>query len=261
MEIIIVDTPADVAKVAADYLGHYANKGSNIGVATGSTPLATYQELIRRYQAGKVTFKDCSFFALDEYVGLPIEHEQSYYHVIHNEISDHVDIDPANVHLPDGLAADIPAACAEYERMIVDAGGIDIQLLGIGSNGHIGFNEPSSSLNSLTRIKTLHPQTVKDNSRFFDSPEEVPYHVLTQGLGTISRARHLLLLATGAGKAHAVAAAVEGPVSASCPASILQMHPQATVVVDSEAAAELKNREYYEFTYTMKAPWQKDMWK
>lgn len=261
MEIIIVDTPADVANIAANYLGHYANEGANIGVATGSTPLATYRELIRRYEAHEVTFKDCSFFALDEYVGLPTAHEQSYYHVIHNEIADHIDIDPANVHLPNGLAEDIPAACEGYERMIADAGGIDIQLLGIGANGHIGFNEPSSSLSSLTRIKTLHPQTVADNSRFFDSPDDVPHHVLTQGLGTISRAGHLLLLATGSGKAPAVAAAVEGPVSASCPASILQMHPQATIVVDREAASQLKNKEYYEFTYANKAQWQRDMWK
>lgn len=260
MEIIIVESDAEVANVASNYLAHYANKGANIGVATGSTPLATYRELIHRYEAGEVTFKDCQFFALDEYVGLPIEHEQSYYHVIHSELSDHVDIDPKNVHLPNGLAEDMAAACADYERKIIDAGGIDIQLLGIGSNGHIGFNEPSSSLSSVTRVKTLHPQTVKDNSRFFDSPEQVPYHVLTQGLGTISRAGHLLLLATGAGKAAAVAAAAEGPVSASVPASILQMHPQATVVVDCAAAANLKNKEYYEFTYAHKVQWQKDMW-
>lgn len=177
--------------------------------------------------------------------------------MIHNEFSDHVDIDPQRVHIPDGMASDIDAACKAYEQAIVDAGGVDIQLLGIGSNGHIGFNEPSSSLSSVTRLKTLHPQTVKDNSRFFDSPEQVPYQVVTQGLGTISRARHLLLLATGSGKAHAIAAAAEGPITATVPASIIQMHPKATVIVDRAAAAELKNSEYYEFTYAHKPDWQK----
>ena len=261
MEIIIVDSEAEVANIASDYLAHYANKGANLGVATGSTPLATYRELIRRHRAGDVTFKDCSFFALDEYVGLPIEHEQSYYHVIHNEFSDHVDVDPARVHIPDGLADDIGAACEDYERKIIEAGGIHIQLLGIGTNGHVGFNEPASSFSSLTRIKTLHPQTVLDNARFFDSADDVPYHVVTQGLGTISRAGHLLLLATGTAKAHAIAASIEGPLSVSMPASVLQLHPRATVVIDQAAASELKNKEYYEFTYAHKPQWQKDMWK
>lgn len=247
MEIIICETPKDVAFRAADVIQEYANQDAVLGVATGSTPLATYQELIRRHRAGEVSFKNTTMFALDEYVGLPIEHDQSYYHVIHSEFSDHVDVDPTNVHIPDGLAEDLAGACADYEQAIVDAGGIDLQLLGVGTNGHVGFNEPSSSLSSLTRQKTLHPQTVHDNARFFDSSEEVPVHVVTQGLGTISRAGHLLLLATGENKANAVANLVEGPLSASCPASILQVHPQATVIVDAAAASQLHNTDYYEF--------------
>ena len=252
MEIIIVDTPAEVAAIAADFIGDHANRGGNIGVATGSTPLATYQELIRRYQAGQVSFRDSSFFALDEYVGLPYEHEQSYHSVIYNEFSNHVDVDPDRVHIPAGMAADLEAACRDYERAIDDAGGIAIQLLGIGTNGHIGFNEPSSSLQSLTRVKTLHPQTVADNARFFDSAEQVPVHVLTQGLGTISRAGQLLLLATGAAKARAIAATVEGPLTAAVPASVLQLHPKATVVIDREAASLLEHADYYEFVYANK---------
>ena len=186
MEIIVCDSPHDVAVQAADILQGYANEGGVLGVATGSTPLLTYQELIRRHKAGEVSFAGCTMFALDEYVGLPIEHEQSYYRVIHDEFSDHVDIDPADVHIPNGLADDVPAACAEYEQAIVDAGGIDVQLLGIGTNGHVGFNEPASSLSSLTRMKTLHPQTVADNARFFNSVDEVPIHVVTQGLALSS---------------------------------------------------------------------------
>lgn len=247
MEIIVCDSPNDVALKAADILQGYANDGATLGVATGSTPLATYQELIRRHKAGEVSFKGCKMFALDEYVGLPIEHEQSYYSVIHNELSDHVDIDPKDVHIPNGLAEDIAAGCADYEQAINDAGGIDVQLLGIGANGHVGFNEPTSSLSSLTRMKTLHPQTVADNARFFDSAEEVPVHVVTQGLGTIQRAGQLLLLATGEQKAFAISQLVEGPLSAACPASVLQIHPHATVIVDEAAASKLNNVDYYKF--------------
>lgn len=256
MEIFIKESAEDVAKLAADIIGSYANAGKTLGVATGSTPLSTYQELIRRHRAGEVTFKNTRMFALDEYVGLPFENEQSYHHVIHSELSDHVDVPPENVHIPNGMAQDIPAACAEYEQAIEDAGGIDIQLLGIGTDGHIGFNEPSSSLASVTRMKTLHPQTVEDNARFFDSPEEVPYHVITQGLGTILRAGHLLLLATGKNKAEAVHLACEGAVSSSVPASILQLHPRATVIVDRAAASKLVNTRYYEFTDAHRPDWQ-----
>ncbi len=261
MEIFIKESAQDVAKLAADIMGAYANAGKTLGVATGSTPLSTYQELIRRYKAGEVTFKNTRMFALDEYVGLPFENEQSYHHVIHSELADQVDVAPENVHIPNGMAEDIAAACAEYEQAIKDSGGIDIQLLGIGTDGHIGFNEPSSSLASATRLKTLHPQTVKDNARFFDSPEEVPYHVITQGLGTIRRAGHLLMLATGENKAQAVHLACEGAVSSLVPASILQLHPHATVIVDRPAASKLLNTEYYEFTAAHKPDWQRKVYR
>lgn len=241
MEVIIRDSAAEVATVAADILGGYFRPGGVIGVATGSTPLATYAEIIARARAGRLKTRGVEFFALDEYVGLGRDHPQSYYQTLRCELIDPLGVEPARLHVPDAAAAE------RYEDAIAAAGGIDCQLLGVGKNGHIGFNEPGSSLNSLTRWKTLHPQTVADNSRFFASAEEVPRHVVTQGLGTIQRAGHLLLLATGANKQDAVAGLVEGPLSAACPASILQWHRHATVVVDAAAAAGLRNREYYEF--------------
>lgn len=250
MDILIRSTPAEVAVEAADILAHYANAGATLGLATGSTPVATYRELIARYERGEVSFARSRAFLLDEYLGLDRHHEQSYYSTIRREFTSHVDVDDAAVHSPAGEAQDATAAAsaaAEYEEAIRAAGGVDVQLLGIGANGHVGFNEPSSSLCSRTRVMTLHPQTVRDNARFFDDPADVPRHVLTQGLGTISEACHLLLLATGEHKASAVRAMVEGPLSAHCPASILQLHPRATVIVDEAAAAQLEEREYYRY--------------
>ncbi|MEX3506887.1 MULTISPECIES: glucosamine-6-phosphate deaminase [unclassified Corynebacterium] len=241
MEVIIRKTAAEVATAAADILSGYFRPGGVIGVATGSTPLATYAELIARARAGRLETSEVEFFALDEYVGLGHDHPQSYYQTLRTELIDPLGVEPARLHVPDAAAAE------RYEDEIAAAAGIDCQLLGVGQNGHIGFNEPGSSLNSLTRWKTLHPQTVADNSRFFASADEVPRHVVTQGLGTIQRAGHLLLIATGANKQDAVAGLVEGPLSAACPASILQWHRHATVVVDAAAASGLRNREYYEF--------------
>lgn len=258
VEVIIRPDAEAVARSAADVFAQYLQgPACTLGLATGSTPVATYQELIRRYQAGEVTFANTTAFLLDEYVGLPREHEQSYYRTIRRELTQHVDIDDARVFSPDGLA-DIPDdAGRAYDSAIQAAGGIDMQLLGIGTDGHIGFNEPGSSLASRTRLKTLHPQTIADNARFFDSPDDVPIHVITQGLGTISEARHLLLLATGEGKAQAIADTVEGPVAAFCPASILQMHPHATIIIDEAAASKLKFARYYRFAYDHKPDWQK----
>ncbi|MDK6260022.1 glucosamine-6-phosphate deaminase [Corynebacterium frankenforstense] len=246
MEVVIRHTAAEVAEVAADILAGYIRPGGVLGVATGSTPIATYHELIARHGRGELSAEGVEFFALDEYVGLDHDHPQSYYRTLRDELIDPLEVAPEHLHVPDGMA-DPHTAGAAYEEQILAAGGIDCQLLGVGVNGHIGFNEPTSSLNSVTRLKILHPQTVKDNARFFDSAEEVPRRVLTQGLGTIQRAGRLLLIAIGTNKADAVAKLVEGPLSAACPASILQWHPHATVVVDEEAAAGLVNREYYEF--------------
>lgn len=245
MEVVITDRPE---LIAADILEGYTRAGKTLGLATGSTPLKTYAELARRHREEGLSFARCQAFLLDEYVGLPRDHEQSYYETIRREFTRSIDISDSAVHSPDGLSNTPKTAGGAYDEAIRNAGGIDIQLLGVGSNGHIGFNEPGSSLASRTRLKTLHPQTIRDNARFFDGDEaQVPRHVLTQGLGTILEARHLLLIATGAGKADAVAALVEGPVSAFCPASVLQMHQHATVLLDEPAASNLKFAEYYRF--------------
>ncbi|AZA13824.1 glucosamine-6-phosphate deaminase [Corynebacterium choanae] len=257
MEVIIRHTADDVATVAADVFERYIRQGKTLGLATGSTPLALYTELIRRHREDDLSFADCKAFLLDEYVGLPRSHPQSYYRFIRDNFTDYVDIADELVQSPNGLAEDLTAAGNDYDAAIAAAGGIDIQLLGIGTDGHIGFNEPGSSLNSTTRLKTLHPQTIADNARFFDDDEsQVPHHVLTQGLGTISRAGHLLLLATGEGKAQAIADTVEGPVTAYCPASILQLHNHATVIVDEAAASKLRGATYYRYAFDNKPQWQ-----
>lgn len=248
MDIYIKESPEGVAKHAADVMAYYVEAGQTIGLATGSTPLLMYRELIDRYQSKELSFKDCTAFLLDEYIGLPREHEQSYYRFIRDNFTSHIDIEDANVHSPNGLAEDVHAEGPAYDAAIDAAGGIACQLLGVGANGHIGFNEPACSLNSGTRVETLHPKTITDNARFFDGDEsQVPVHVLTQGLGTISRAGHVLLIATGANKAKAVKAMIEGPLSSFCPASVLQLHNHATVIIDEEAAALLEYADYYRF--------------
>lgn len=256
MEILIRTNAASVATAAADIISDYAGRGATLGLATGSTPVAMYKELIARYQRGELSFSQCQAFLLDEYIGLPRGHEQSYFATIRREFTHHVDIDDARVYSPEGTAEHPDEAGVAYDEAIAAAGGIDIQVLGVGTDGHIGFNEPGSSLSSGTRMKTLHASTISDNARFFDSTSAVPVHVLTQGLGTISRAGHLMLLATGSNKAEAVAALAEGPLSAICPASILQLHPHATVIVDEAAAEQLRHADYYRFTEANKPSWQ-----
>jgi glucosamine-6-phosphate deaminase len=190
-------------------------------------------------------------------VGLAADHPQRYRNVIETEIASRVGWPAERVSGPDGLAEDLPAACAAYEQAITDAGGVDLQILGIGTDGHIAFNEPGSSLASRTRIKTLTRQTRVDNARFFDDDvEQVPTHCLTQGLGTIMSARHLVLLATGRGKAEAVHQLVEGPISAMWPGTVMQMHPHATVLVDDAAASRLQLGDYYRQTFASKPDWQ-----
>jgi glucosamine-6-phosphate deaminase len=238
VEVVILPGADEIASVAADVVVALLSGKPDavIGLATGTSPLGVYESLIARHRAGDLTFSAAEAFLLDEYVGLPAEHPQRYRSVIGEVFEQHVDFAPGAVRGPDGNAIDLPGACARYEAAIATAGGVDIQLLGIGTDGHIAFNEPGSSLTSRTRVKTLTGQTRADNARFFASPADVPHHVLTQGLGTISDARHLLLIATGAGKAAAVHAMVEGPVSAFCPASVLQLHRHATVLLDEGAA-------------------------
>jgi glucosamine-6-phosphate deaminase len=258
VEVVVLATEQQRVDLVADAIVALlaAKPTAVLGLATGSSPTPVYAELVRRCAGGQVSFARAVAFTLDEYLGLPAGHPQAYRNVIDREFASQVDLPPANLHTPDGQAADVPAACAAYERAIARAGGIDVQLLGIGSDGHLAFNEPGSSLASRTRVKTLTPRTRADNGRFFSSPDDVPHHVLTQGLGTILEARHLVLLANGGGKAEAVRAAVEGPVSARCPASVLQLHPRATVVLDEAAASRLELREYYADVWADKPAWQ-----
>ncbi|MDT3438200.1 glucosamine-6-phosphate deaminase [Pseudofrankia sp. BMG5.37] len=259
MEVVPLTTAGGVAALAADVVEALVRRrpAAVLGLATGSSPLPAYQELIRRRRAGAgPSYGEVTCFNLDEYVGLPPDHEQSYRATIARELTDGLGIDPARVHGPDPGEDGLATAGERYEELILKVGGVDVQLLGIGSDGHLAFNEPGSSLASRTRMKTLTARTRADNARFFGSLDQVPRHVLTQGLGTILRARHLLLVATGAGKAEAIAAAVEGPVSASCPASVLQLHPHATVLLDEAAASGLEREAYYREVYAGKPAWQ-----
>ena len=258
MEVVIVADDESAGAVAAGIverlLGH--KPGCVIGVATGSSPINTYRRLVEAYDAGRISFADAHIVLLDEYVGLAPDHPQRYRRFVHDHLVDHVDVPTGHVHAPDVDADDQNAAGPRYEALLAELGGVDLQLLGIGSDGHVGFNEPGSSLRSRTRIKTLTAATREDNARFFDHPDDVPRHVMTQGLATIGDARHLVLLACGAAKAAPVAAAVEGPLTTSCPASILQWHPHVTVVVDEDAASRLANVAYYRETHEGKPPWQ-----
>jgi glucosamine-6-phosphate deaminase len=259
MEIVILEDAEGIGRLAADEICALLDRRPDavLGLATGSSPLATYDELAARHDAGAVSFARAAAFTLDEYVGLAADHPQRYRNVIERELTSRVDLPPGAVHGPDGLADDIPAACAAYERAIAEAGGVDLQILGIGTDGHIAFNEPGSSLASRTRIKTLTRQTRLDNARFFDGDlGSVPTHCLTQGLATIMAARHVVLVATGQGKAQAVHELAEGAVSALWPATVLQHHPHVSVLVDEAAASRLQLAGYYRETYRAKPPWQ-----
>lgn len=253
MEIIIQSSAEAATEVVAQMIARRMRARPNIvlGLATGSTPLLLYGKLV----AMKLDWRKVVTFNLDEYVGLPREHSQSYHSFMWENLFRHVNIAKKNVHIPDGNAKDVLKGCARYERQIRAAGGIDLQVLGIGTDGHIGFNEPTSAFASRTRIKTLTRQTHKDNARFFGGTRQVPLHVITMGLGTIMEARQCVLLAFGAKKARAVAAMVEGPLAAINPASILQFHPNVKICVDAAAAAKLKRADYRR-VYANKPAWQ-----
>lgn len=259
MEIIIRPTPTDCAETAATIVADlvHRNPAAVLGLATGSTPLGLYGELIRMHRGEVLDFSRVTTFNLDEYVGLDGCHPASYRRFMQEHLFDHVNVRPENIHIPDGRASDIPAHCREYEDAIRKSGGIDLQVLGIGQDGHIGFNEPSSSLASRTRIKTLTEQTISSNRRSFSDGEEVPRHVITMGVGTIMESRTCLLLALGESKAKALASMAEGPVAAMCPASILQLHPCAVVIADEAAAQYLERADYYRYVYENKPDFQK----
>jgi len=259
MEVVIVDTPEDGGDLVAEAIIRLVARRPNatVGFATGSSPEPVYTALARRATEDGLDLSRLRGFLLDEYVGLPRGDERSYEAEIREKVFERLGLPKDHLHAPDGCAADLEEACASYESAILSAGGIDLQLLGVGSDGHIGFNEPTSSLASRTRIKSLRKQTREDNARFFDGEvDAVPRHVLTQGIGTIRDARHLVLVAWGANKAEAVAACVEGPVTSMVPASALQLHRHATVVIDNDAARNLTLSGYFRQTWATKPAWQ-----
>ncbi|MFI7277493.1 glucosamine-6-phosphate deaminase [Streptomyces sp. NPDC049879] len=253
-EVVVVPDPDTGGRLAARTVLDTVRRNPEavLGLATGSSPLPVYRALARLIAEEGVDVGRVSGFALDEYVGLPPGHPESYRSVITREVTVPLGLSPDRVHVPDGDPARADTAGEAYERALAAAGPVDVQLLGVGTDGHIGFNEPGSSLTSRTRLKTLTEQTRRDNARFFGSVEEVPVHCVTQGIGTILRARHLILLAFGAAKAEAVAAAVEGPLTASVPASAIQLHAHTTVIVDEPAASRLTHLAYYRHAWANK---------
>lgn len=246
MQVVIANSAAEVAILGAKYCVEALTKKPNcvLGLATGSTPVALYETLIDLHRQQQLSFKQCTTFNLDEYIGIVSTHPQSYRYFMQAHLFDHIDIDQRQTYIPDGMGEPQQAAL-DYEQRIKQLGGIDLQILGVGRNGHIGFNEPSSSLVSRTRIKTLAAPTIEDNKRFFKDGEFQPTLAITMGIGTILEAKKILLLATGKSKAEAVKNLIEGPLSASCPASALQMHQNTIVIIDTEAAADLEHTAYY----------------
>ena len=257
MDVIICKTSADAEKLAARMIADAINAKPEfkLGLATGATMENVYAELSKLNKEGKVDFSQVRSWNLDEYAGLAPEHDQSYRYYMNKHLFNNVNIDIRNTHLPDGLAEDVEAEGPRYEAEIDGAGGIDIQLLGIGRDGHIGFNEPLSSLSSRTRAKSLTPETYEQNAPLFDKPEDMPMRAFTMGVGTILDARRLILLATGAEKADILAQAVEGPVTSMISSTALQLHPNAIVIVDEEAGAKLTGRKYYDWIFAHEPKW------
>ncbi|MGY0314513.1 glucosamine-6-phosphate deaminase (plasmid) [Alteromonas macleodii] len=250
MQIIIHESPEKLAQSAAQWVQALLIKKTKpvLGLATGSTPIKLYKVLVEKHQRGELSFADVKTFNLDEYFDIDAKNPQSYRSFMKQHLFDHVDINPSNTFLPTCKKGQDPREQGlAYEKEIKEAGGIDLQILGIGGNGHIGFNEPSSSLRSRTRIKTLTQQTLKDNSRLFTPGEYQPTLAMTMGIATILDAKYVMLMATGKQKATAVKQMITGGVSANCPASVLQMHENAVIFLDKEAASELDDHEYYEW--------------
>jgi glucosamine-6-phosphate deaminase len=258
MEVIIRPDPSQAAELAARIIEKElrAKPDLVLGLATGRTMERVYAHLVRLHREQALDFSRCRTFNLDEYIGIPADHPGSYRTYMETHLFGAVNLAPGHTHLPDGMAADFPRESRRYEELIAQAGGIDLQLLGLGSDGHIGFNEPLSALLSRTREKALTPATRRQNAPLFGGdPERVPPRAITMGVGTILDSRRCLLLATGIGKAPVLAQAVEGPITAMVTASALQLHPRCTVVADEAAAAELQGTEYYRWIFGNEPEW------
>ena len=258
MEVIIQPNQEAAASLVSRIVAHdlRANPHLVLGLATGSTMECVYRRLVRLHQTEQLDFSLCSTFNLDEYVGLFPSDPNSYRHYMERHLFRHVNVDSRNTHLPNGLAADLEAECRHYEAMIQRFGGIDLQLLGIGKAGHIGFNEPLSALRSRTRVKALTPTTIKQNALLFGGEDKMPRRAITMGVGTIIEARRCVLLATGGNKAEVIAQAVEGPITSMVTATALQLHARCTVIVDEEAGAKLKEKEYYRWIFDNEPEWE-----
>jgi len=258
MEVIIQPTDEAAAALVARVVAHdlRANPHLVLGLATGKTMERVYRHLVRHHKEQHLDFSLCSTFNLDEYVGLFPSDPNSYRHYMDQRLFRQVNIDPRNAHLPNGMANNLEEECRHYEGLIQRFGGIDVQLLGIGRAGHIGFNEPLSALRSRTRVKALTPTTLKQNAATFGGEDKVPRRAITMGVGTIIEARRCLLLATGDSKAEVIAQAVEGPITSMVTASALQLHPRCTVVVDEAAAARLKETDYYRWIFDNEPEWE-----
>lgn len=257
MEVIIrpdADSAAElVARIVADELR--ANPHIVLGLATGRTMEKVYEKLVRMHREENLDFSLCRTFNLDEYVGLPPEDPHSYRYYMNRHLFSRINIDLRNTHLPNGMADDLDKECERYEKLIQRCGGIDLQLLGIGRSGHIGFNEPLSALKSRTRVKALSPQTIEQNAPLFEDKSKMPRRAITMGVGTILDCRRCILLATGEEKADIIAKAVEGPITSMISATALQLHPRCTVIVDEQAASKLQGSDYYRWIFMNEPEW------
>jgi glucosamine-6-phosphate deaminase len=256
MLVILKRDAGEISRQAAQLVASAVRKKPALilGLATGGTMIGVYKHLVRLHKEGSLDFSRVITFNLDEYLGVPALHPQSFHHFMQEHFFSHINVDPRNIHIPDGtIHGNYDRYCASYEEAIHKAGGIDLQILGIGRNGHIGFNEPTSSLASRTRLKVLSQDTIDDNAKSFAPSEESPRCAITMGIGTILEARKIILLATGAAKAAAVAKSIEGPIASAVSASALQLHPEVTFIVDEQAASQLTQREYYRRVLEMTA--------
>ncbi len=257
MDVIIRPDTASAVKLTARLIADAINAKPDfkLGLATGGTMEAVYAELAAMNRAGQVDFSLVRTFNLDEYIGLPADDPNSYRYYMNHHLFDHVNIDPRNTHLPDGMATDEEAEAEAYEAAMADAGGIDLQLLGIGNDGHIGFNEPLSSFSSRTSARYLTPETYRQNCVYFNPPESMPRRAFTMGVGTILDARRIVMLITGSRKAAIAARAIEGPLTSMVTGSAVQLHPDAVVILDAEAAAGLTCREYCDDAFNNDPKW------
>lgn len=248
MKVIITVSYDEMSKKAAEIVKKQIKEKHNtvLGLATGSTPLKMYEHLIEMYKRGEIDFSNVVTFNLDEYIGLSPDHPQSYHYFMYYNFFNHININKKNVHIPNGIAEDLEEECRKYDEEIEKAGGIDLQILGIGINGHIGFNEPDESIETKTHIVNLTEDTINANKRFFESEEEVPKKAITMGLGSIMKAKKIVLLASGKNKAEAIKETIKGQLTTKVPATVLALHPDVTIIIDKEAASLIPDEDLKE---------------